>query len=172
MEPEQSFSDSLYQRLSLSVTYANDFIRYTNGNTDPAVMQYNAEARFLKGSCLYLGYGTFLLIRLLQQMLTELENSFQNRFRRANLFNYVVSELHSIETKLALQSFRIPEADQGCLLDAAGQIISEARFTTRFYYMPCTAFQQIWQLQNLLRQSDQQRCLFSGYKLQTEFQRW
>ena len=42
------FLTALYQRLSLSVTYANDFIRITNGSTDPAVMQYNAEARFLR----------------------------------------------------------------------------------------------------------------------------
>jgi len=42
------FLTALYQRLSLSITYANDFIKNTNGSTDPAVMQYNAEARFLR----------------------------------------------------------------------------------------------------------------------------
>ena len=45
---DNPFLTALYQRLSLCVTYANDFIKKTNGSTDAAIQQYNAEARFLR----------------------------------------------------------------------------------------------------------------------------
>jgi hypothetical protein len=99
------FLTALYQRLGLSVTYANDFIRFTNGNTDPAVMQYNAEARFLRvlaytwsmdlfGNPPFTtdadGVGKFFPKQLDPDM----------KVGRTKLFNYIVSELKAIESKL------------------------------------------------------------------------
>jgi hypothetical protein len=105
------FLTALYQRLSLSVTYANDFIRFTNGNTDPAVMQYNAEARFLRA----LAYTWDMDLFANPPFTTDADGVgkfFPKQIQRADLFNYVVSELHSIETKLGAPKFSYPEADQ------------------------------------------------------------
>ena len=52
--PTNQFLTALFQRLSLSVTYANDFITKTQGNTDPDVVKYVAEARFLRALAYYL----------------------------------------------------------------------------------------------------------------------
>jgi hypothetical protein len=51
--PSNPFLTALYQRLGLSITYANDFIKITEGNNDPEVMRYNAEARFLRALAYY-----------------------------------------------------------------------------------------------------------------------
>ena len=37
--PSNPFLTALYQRLGLSITYANDFIKITNGNSNPDIMQ-------------------------------------------------------------------------------------------------------------------------------------
>ena len=105
------FLTALYQRLSLSVTYANDFIKFTNGNTDPAVMQYNAEARFLRALAYYWDMDLFAN----PPFTTDADGVgkfFPKQITRAKLFNYIVSELHSIEDKLGAPKFSYPQADQ------------------------------------------------------------
>jgi hypothetical protein len=74
--PNNLFLTALYQRLSLSITYANDFIKFTNGNTDPAVMKYNA------GHWHIIILWTSLETLLLPQMQMELENSSRNNWTR------------------------------------------------------------------------------------------
>lgn len=111
------FLTALYQRLSLSVTYANDFIKNTNGNPDPDVIRYNAEARFLRALAYTWdmdlfgnppfttdadGVGKFFPKQLDPEM----------AIGRAKLFNYVVSELKSIEGKLGEPKFSYPQADK------------------------------------------------------------
>jgi len=105
------FLTALYQRLSLSVTYANDFIRLTNGNTDADVSRYNAEARFLRA----LAYSWDMDLFANPPFTTDADGVgkfFPKQITRAKLFNYVVSELHSIESKLGEPKFSYPEADQ------------------------------------------------------------
>ena len=105
------FLTALYQRLSLSVTYANDFIKFTNGNTDPSVMQYNAEARFLRALAYYWDMDLFAN----PPFTTDADGVgkfFPKQISRAKLFNYIVSELHSIENKLGAPKFSYPQADQ------------------------------------------------------------
>ncbi|MRR23662.1 RagB/SusD family nutrient uptake outer membrane protein, partial [bacterium] len=46
--PSNPFLTALYQRLALSITYANDYIKNAQGNNDPDVVRYVAEARFLR----------------------------------------------------------------------------------------------------------------------------
>ncbi|MEI7830930.1 MAG: RagB/SusD family nutrient uptake outer membrane protein [Prolixibacteraceae bacterium] len=111
------FLTALYQRLSLSITYANDFIKNTNGSTDPAVMQYNAEARFLRALAYTWnidlfgnppfttdadGVGKFFPKQLDKNVTVA----------RQKLFNYIVSELHAIESKLGEPKFSYPQADK------------------------------------------------------------
>ncbi len=111
------FLTALYQRLSLSITYANDFIKNTNGSTDPAVMQYNAEARFLRA----LAYSWDMDLFGNPPFTTDLDGVgkfFPKQLdknvtvARPKLFNYIVSELHAIETKLGEPKFSYPQADK------------------------------------------------------------
>ena len=111
------FLTALYQRLSLSVTYANDFIKFTNGNTDPEVVQYNAEARFLRA----LAYSYSLDLFANPPFTTDADgvgNFFpkqldnDSKIGRAKLFNYIVKELLEIENKLGEPKFSYPQADK------------------------------------------------------------
>ncbi len=111
------FLTALYQRLSLSVTYANDFIKNTNGNTDPDVIRYNAEARFLRALAYYWDMDLFAN----PPFTTEADGVGKfypkqldpdSKIGRTKLFNYIVSELHSIETKLAAPNKISSQANQ------------------------------------------------------------
>jgi len=111
------FLTALYQRLSLSITYANDFIKNTNGSTDPTIMQYNAEARFLRA----LAYSWDIDLFGNPPVTTDADGVgkfFPKQMdknvtiARPKLFNYIVSELHSIETKLGEPKFSYPQADK------------------------------------------------------------
>ena len=109
--PSNPFLTALYQRLSLSITYANDFIKFTNGNTDPAVVKYNAEARFLRALAYYYHMDLFGN----PPFTTDADGVgkfYPKQISRAKLFNYIVSELHAIESKLGEPKFSYPEADQ------------------------------------------------------------
>ena len=109
---QNPFLTALYQRLSLSITYANDFIRVTNGNADPVVMQYNAEARFLRALAYYWHMDLFGN----PPFTTDADGVgkfYPKQIERAKLFNYIVSELKSIESKLGEPKFSYPQADKG-----------------------------------------------------------
>ncbi|MDX9846126.1 MAG: RagB/SusD family nutrient uptake outer membrane protein [Tenuifilaceae bacterium] len=103
---QNPFLTALYQRLVLSVTYANDFIRFAKNNADPDVQQYVAEARFLRALAYYYlmdlfgnppftteedGVGKFYLKQLDPDI----------NVARPMLFNYIVSELKAIAPILA-----------------------------------------------------------------------
>jgi hypothetical protein len=140
------FLTALYQRLSLSVTYANDFIKFTNGNSDPAVIQYNAEARFLRALAYYWdmdlfgnppfttdadGVGKFFPKQLDKDM----------TIGRAKLFNYVVSELKSIENKLGEPKFSYPQADQAaCWMLLARLYLNAEVFTGTAKWDSCKIY--------------------------------
>lgn len=105
------FLTALYQRLGLSITYANDFIRMTKGSTDPTIMRYNAEARYLRA----LAYYWFMDMFGNPPFTTEADGVgkfYPKQIKRAQLFRYIVSELHDIEGKLGEPGFSYPEADQ------------------------------------------------------------
>ena len=114
---QNPFITALYQRLSLSVTYANDFIKTTNGNTDPAVVKYNAEARFLRA----LAYSYSMDLFANPPFTTDADGvgkffpkqlDTDSKVGRAKLFNYIVSELHSIENKLPAPDKVTAQANQ------------------------------------------------------------
>lgn len=114
---QNPFLTALYQRLSLSITYANDFIKFTNGNTDPAVIQYNAEARFLRA----LAYAWHMDLFANPPFTTDADGVGKffpkqldpdPKVGRTKLFNYITTELRSIETKLGDPKFSYPQADK------------------------------------------------------------
>lgn len=105
------FLTALYQRLGLSITYANDFIRITNDSKDPVVKQYNSEARFLRA----LAY--FYQIDLFGNPPFTTEKDGVGKFypkqiKRVDLFNYLISELKDIEATLGEPGFSYPQADK------------------------------------------------------------
>ena len=109
--PSNPFLTALYQRLALSITYANDFIKNAEGNTSPDMVRYVAEARFLRA----LAYSW--AIDLFGQFPFTTEADGVGKFfpeigTRAEIFNYVESELKDIETKLGSPRFSYPQADQ------------------------------------------------------------
>lgn len=111
--PSNPFLTALYQRLSLSITYANDFIKNTNGSTDADVIRYNAEARFLRA----LAYTWSMDLFGNPPFTTDADGVgkfFPKQIERAKLFNYITSELKSIENKLGEPGFSYPEADKAC----------------------------------------------------------
>ena len=115
--PQNPFLTALYQRLSLSVTYANEFIRNTNGKTDPIIVNYNAQARFLRA----LAYAWDMDLFGNPPFVTDLDGVGKffpkqldpdPKIGRAKLFNYIVSELHAIETKLPAPDKLSSQANQ------------------------------------------------------------
>lgn len=116
--PQNPFLTALYQRLSLSVTYANEFIRNTEASTDPKLMRYNAEARYLRAlayawSMDLFGNPAFTTEKdpVGKFFPSQLDPDFDKG--RAKLFNYIVSELRDIENKLGEPGSSYPQADKG-----------------------------------------------------------
>lgn len=110
--PSNPFLTALYQRLGLSITYANDFIKLTKGNTDPEVVRYNAEARFLRALAYYWQMDLFGN----PPFTTENDGVgkfYPKQIKRADLFKYVVSELRAIEPLLDEPGSSYPQADKG-----------------------------------------------------------
>ncbi len=112
--PSNPFLTALYQRLGLSVTYANDFIRMNQGIDDPEVVRYVAEARFLRA----LAYSWMIDLFGNPPFTTEEDGVgkfYPEQISRADLFDYVVSELKDIEDDLGEPGFSYPQADKGAV---------------------------------------------------------
>jgi len=109
--PSNPFLTALYQRLALSITYANDYIKNAQGNNDPDVVRYVAEARFLRALAYYWAIDLFG-----QFPLTTEEDGVGKFFpeigTRTEIFNYIESELKAIENTLGEPKFSYPQADQ------------------------------------------------------------
>lgn len=112
--PSNPFLTALYQRLGLSVTYANDFIGHTNGSSDSEVVRYNSEARFLRALANYWQMDLFG-----NPPFTTEEDGvgkfYPEQILRADLFNYIENELLEIEDLLAEPGTYSQQADKGAL---------------------------------------------------------
>lgn len=94
------FLTALYQRLGLSITYANQFIASTNGSSDPTMIRYNAEARFLRA----LAYFYYMDMFGNPPFTTEADGVgkfYPKQTDRVTLYNYIIAELTDIEDKLS-----------------------------------------------------------------------
>ncbi|MBS0010481.1 MAG: RagB/SusD family nutrient uptake outer membrane protein [Bacteroidales bacterium] len=109
--PTNPFLTALFQRLSLSITYANDFIQLTNEDSDPDVRRYNAEARFLRALAYYWAIDLFG-----QFPFTTDEDGVGKFFpeiqTRQFIFSYIESELKEIIPLLGEPGFSYPQADK------------------------------------------------------------
>lgn len=126
--PSNPFLTALYQRLGLSITYANDFIKLTASSTDADIQRYNAEARFLRA----LAYYWFMDLYGNPPFTTEADGVgkfYPKQIERTDLFRYIVSELKDIETKLAEPNTSSQQANQA----AAWMLLSRVYLNAAVY---------------------------------------
>jgi len=111
------FLTALFQRLGLTITFANDFIRFTKEIDTPLVNRYRAEARFLRALAYYYHLdlfgnppftteddpvGAFFPKQLSEDFATG----------RRLLFEYIEAELLDIQNNLGEPAFSYPNADK------------------------------------------------------------
>jgi len=109
--PNDVFIGALYSRIYFTIALSNEYIRATKDNTDPDIVRYNAEARFMRA----LSYWHALDLFGNPSFVTEDDLPgafFPRRITRDALFAYVESELKDIEPKLGAPRFEYGRADQ------------------------------------------------------------
>ncbi|BDX39276.1 membrane protein [Tenuifilaceae bacterium CYCD] len=126
--PSNPFLTALYQRLGLSITYANDFIKMTNGSSDPDIQRYNAEARFLRALAYYWHMDLFGNPPFTTDN-DGVGKFYPEQINRADLFNYIVSELKDIQNKLGAPKSHYPQADKA----AAWMLLARAYLNAEVY---------------------------------------
>jgi len=105
------FNAAMYSRIIYTVSICNEFIRNSSGSSDPEIIRYNAEARFLRALAYYHAidmYGNPAFI-------TEADKPgsfFPKQIKRAALFTYVENELLAIENSLGEPRFEYGRADK------------------------------------------------------------
>lgn len=106
------FIAAVYSRIMYSVALCNEYIRVTAGNADADIRKYHAEARFLRALAYYHALDMFGN----PPFVTEADKPgayFPPQTTRAELFNYIESELIAIENELGAPKFEYGRADQG-----------------------------------------------------------
>lgn len=111
--PANPFLTAVYQRLGLSITFANEFINFTKETDDAEILRYNAEARFLRA----LAYA-YAIDLFGQFPFTTEEDGVGKYFpqiaTRQELFTFVEEELEDIIPLLGEPGFSYPQADKAC----------------------------------------------------------
>jgi hypothetical protein len=129
-----NFNAAMYSRIIYTVSICNEFIRNTAGNSDPEVVKYNAEARFLRALAYYHAidmYGNPAFI-------TEADKPgafFPQRTTRLALFTYVEGELKAIENSLGEPRFEYGRADKA----AAWMLLARLYLNAEVYTKTATA---------------------------------
>jgi starch-binding outer membrane protein, SusD/RagB family len=105
------FIQAIYSRIMYTVALCNEYIRATTGNTDADIKKYNAEARFLRALAYYHALDLFGN----PPFVTEADKPgafFPKQTNRADLFDYIESELIAIESELGDPKFEYARADK------------------------------------------------------------
>ncbi len=126
--PNDVFVAALYSRIMYTVALCNEYIRATAGNTDPDIMKYHAEARFLRALAYYHAIDLFGN----PPFVTEADKPgafFPKQTTRAALFTYLETELKAIETELGAPKFEYGRADQG----AAWTLLAKLYLNAKVY---------------------------------------
>lgn len=106
------FNNAMYSRIIYTVSICNEFIRNTKGNADETIKTYNAEARFLRALAYFHAIDMYGNPAFITE--DDLPGSFfPEQITRAELFNYIESELLAIETELGEPGFMYGRADKG-----------------------------------------------------------
>lgn len=129
------FVAAVYSRIMYTATLCNEFIRVTAGNGDAEIAQMNAEARFLRSLAYYHALDLFGNPPFVTE--ADLPGAFfPEQITRADLFDYIESELIDIEDMLGAPQFEYGRADQGALWMLQAKLylnaevyIGQAKFT-------------------------------------------
>ena len=109
--PNNPFLTGVYSRIIWLAVLTNDYIRLTDGDTDPDIIKYNAEARFLRA----LAYSYAIDLFGNPAFITEADNVgtfFPPQTDRKSLFNYIEKELLEVQEKLGEPKFELYRADK------------------------------------------------------------
>jgi hypothetical protein len=110
--PNNPFLTGVYSRIIWLAVLSNDYIRITTGDTDPDIINYNAEARFLRA----LAYSYAIDLFGNPAFVTENDpistTFFPPQTDRKSLFKFVVNELKAIEGNLGNPKFELYRADK------------------------------------------------------------
>lgn len=137
---QNPFLTAVYQRLSLSVTYANDFLNVTAGSTDADIIRYRAEARFLRAFAYYWQMDLFA-----NPPFTTEEDGvgkyYPEQIQRADLFKFIVDELKAIEPDLGEPGSNYPQADKGtCWMLLAKTYLNAEVYTGTAQWGECKTY--------------------------------
>jgi starch-binding outer membrane protein, SusD/RagB family len=109
--PTDVFITAMYYRILYTVTICNEYIRATQGSSDPEILQYKEEARFLRALAYWHGLDMFGNIPLVTE--NDRPGSFlPKQATRVELFNYLEAELLQIEEGLGEPRFEYARADK------------------------------------------------------------
>jgi hypothetical protein len=124
--PNDVFIGALYSRIFFTISISNEYIRNTVGKEE--YKQYLAEARFIRA----LSYWHALDLFGNPSFVTEDDQPgafFPRQIARAELFNYIESELKAIENDLGNPRFMYGRADKA----AAWMLISKLYLNAEVY---------------------------------------
>jgi starch-binding outer membrane protein, SusD/RagB family len=129
--PSDGIPTALFGRLLASMVIINEFIRATDNSSDPEVLRYKAEARFLRALGYYYGmnlYGNMPVITEADQ-----PGAFLPKQKtRAEIFEYVETELLDIYETLGNPRFEYGRADKG----AASMLLAKLYLNANVFLSP------------------------------------
>jgi hypothetical protein len=109
--PTDVFNAAMYSRIIYTVSICNEYVRNSAGSSDPDVIKYNAEARFLRALAYYHAIDMYGRSAFITE--ADLPGAFfPKETDRVSLFNYVEGELKAIEGILGEPRFEYGRADK------------------------------------------------------------
>jgi starch-binding outer membrane protein, SusD/RagB family len=109
--PSDVLINAMFSRITYVVVLANEFIRNTSGATDAELMMYNREARFLRALAYYHGLDLFGNMPFVTE--ADKPGAFlPQQVTRAQLFEYIESEIKAIQNDLGEPGFEYGRADK------------------------------------------------------------
>lgn len=138
--PNDVFIAAMYSRIFFTISISNEFIRASAGSADSEVALYNVEARFIRALAYFHALDMFGNV----PFVTE-ENDpglyFPEQISRADLFNYVESELLEIESQLGEPRFEYGRADKAAAWTLLAKLYLNAEvYTGQERYTECINF--------------------------------
>jgi starch-binding outer membrane protein, SusD/RagB family len=126
--PSDVFIAALYSRIMYTITISNEFIRVTAGKDDAELKRMNAEARFVRALSYYHAIDLFGNPPFVTE--ANLPGAFfPSQITRADLFNYIESELLAIEADLGDPKFEYGRADKA----AAAMLLAKLYLNAKVY---------------------------------------